>query len=176
MGRFFLLCGALFLAGCGAAAGEQPAREAIEDDAPFLELTGRVVDAADILSEEFETELSGQLAQLEGQTKVQLVVATTPNLQGYTIEDYSIDLARDWGLGSAKRDDGLLLLVAPNERRVRIEVGYGLEASVKDEEAAEILRVNVLPAFANGDYEQGIRAGVSSLMDEVTPYNLKEAA
>lgn len=168
--------GALFLAGCGATVGEQPAVEAIEQAAPALELTGRVVDSAEIFSDKFEAELSSELAQLESQTKVQLVVATTPSLHGKAIANYSIDLARNWGLGSAERDDGLLLLVAPNERRVRIEVGYGLEASVRDEEAAEILRENVLPAFENGDYEQGVRAGVNRLIDEVTPYNLKEAA
>ncbi|NQZ48432.1 MAG: TPM domain-containing protein, partial [Erythrobacter sp.] len=81
-----------------------------------------------------------------------------------------------WGLGSAERDDGLLLLVAPTERRVRIEVGYGLEASVRDEEASFIIQNEILPHFRSGEYEIGITAAVDALIREVTPYELKEAA
>ena len=90
--------------------------------------------------------------------------------------EYSVDLGRSWGIGDADRDDGLLLVVAPNERKVRIEVGYGLEASVRDEEAAEIIQEAILPSFRQGDYETGIRQGVDQLIVEVTPYELKEAA
>ena len=158
---------ALLLASCAPEA---------KDDVPALELTGRVVDAADILSPKFEAELTVALAELEGDTGVQLVVATTPDLQGYAIEDYALELGRDWGLGSEERLDGLMMLIAPTERTLRIEVGYGLEASVKDEEAAEIIREDVIPQFETGDYESGVRKGIERLIEEVTPYEIKEAA
>jgi uncharacterized protein len=92
----------------------------------FPELTGRVVDNADILTPEAEAALTAKLAALETQTQRQLVVATVPDLQGYDISDYGYQLGRAWGLGDAERNDGALLLVAPNDRKVRIEVGYGL--------------------------------------------------
>ena len=167
--RAVLICLALLLSACAQANGA-------DKSAPAIELTGRVVDAADILSEQFEDELTARLAQLETETKVQLVVATTPDLKGYDIADYSFELANLWGIGSKERDDGLLVLVAPNERKVRIAVGLGLEASVKDEEAAEIIREAIIPAFRKSDYETGVSQGVDRLIDEVTPIELKEAA
>ncbi|UAB79807.1 TPM domain-containing protein [Erythrobacter sp. SCSIO 43205] len=167
---------ALALAACSASVESAPAGDEAVGASPALELTGRVVDAADILSPDYETALTDKLEELEERTLVQLVVATTPDLKGHEIEDYSFDLANAWGLGSAERKDGLLLLVAPNERKVRIEVGLGLEASVKDEEAAHIIRTAILPSFRDSDYEAGIDAGVDGLIAEVTPYELKEAA
>ena len=147
-----------------------------EEAVPRLELTGRVVDAADILSPGFEAEMTGLLADLEDDTGVQLVVATTPDLRGQAISEYTLDLDRSWGIGSKERQDGLMMLVAPKERTLRIEVGYGLEASVKDEEAAQIIQDDVIPQFEKGDYETGIRRGIGRLIDEVTPYELDEAA
>jgi uncharacterized protein len=134
------------------------------------------VDAADILESDFETGLASRLEKLEKDTGVQLVVATTPSLEGYDINDYSLKLANAWKLGSAERDDGILLLVAPNERRVRIEVGFGLEASVRDEEAKQILDEAVLPEFSDGKLDSGISNGVDRLIEEVTPVDMKEAA
>ncbi|WP_427965844.1 TPM domain-containing protein [Altererythrobacter sp.] len=167
--RAALAAAFLLLAGCGAEAGQA-------EQEPALELTGRVVDAADVFTPEFETRLTKILEQLEEDTLVQLVVATTPSLEGYDIADYSISLARAWGLGDAKRDDGLMVLVAPNERKVRIEVGHGLEDKVKDEEAAQIIREQMIPQFRKGNYESGVNAGVTSLITEVTPVEMKEAA
>ena len=167
---------ALALTGCGANADGAGVSHAESAAPPTMELTGRVVDEAQILSPAFETALTGKLKQLEERTLVQLVVATTPDLNGYAIADYCLDLAQAWGLGSAERDDGLLLLVAPNDRKVRIEVGLGLEESVKDEEAAQIIREAILPSFRERDYETGIDAGVDGLIEEVTPYELKQAA
>lgn len=161
---------ALLIWGCAAEA-EEPAI-----GAPALELTGRVVDAADILSPAFEAELTAKLATLEEDTKVQLVVATTPDLGGRAIEDYALDLASAWEVGDAQRDDGLLVLVAPTDRKVRIEVGYGLEASVRDEDAAAIIRDTIIPSFRKGDYAKGIEAGVDGLIREVTPVPMKDAA
>jgi uncharacterized protein len=162
---------ALLASGCAAEAQDQAAA-----GGPALQLTGRVVDAADILSFESEQRLSVRLARLEEETKVQLVVATTPSLGGRTIEDYSLDLANTWELGDAARNDGLLLLVAPNDRKVRIEVGSGLEATVRDEDAAAIIAEHILPAFRQEAFERGVEAGVESLAREVTPAQLKDAA
>ena len=167
--RLPLLSLIALLAAC-AAEVSGPTRE------PSLELTGRVVDAANVLSEGYEQEMTDRLAQLETETRVQLVVATTPSLKGASIKSYSFDLANGWGIGSEERDDGLLLLVAPNDRRVRIEVGRGLEASVKDEEAADIIENAIIPSFEKSDYEEGISNGVGRLIEEVSPVQLKEAA
>jgi uncharacterized protein len=167
--RLPLLSLIALLAAC-AAEVSGPAQE------PSLELTGRVVDAANVLSEGYEQEMTDRLAQLETETRVQLVVATTPSLRGASIESYSLNLANGWGIGSEERDDGLLLLVAPNDRRVRIEVGRGLEASVKDEEAADIIENAIIPSFEKSDYEEGISNGVGRLIEEVSPVQLKEAA
>lgn len=166
---FLIGCAALLSAGCAAEA-EEPATQ------PALELTGRVVDAADILSPAFEAEMTTTLEQLEDDTGVQLVVATTPDLKGQEIEVYSFNLAVAWGIGSSERDDGLLMLVAPNDRQIRIEVGKGLEASVKDEEAGFIIHDDIIPQFQKGDFEAGIAAGVGRLIEEVTPYEFKKAA
>ncbi|MHA7819485.1 MAG: TPM domain-containing protein [Erythrobacter sp.] len=167
---------ALLMMSCAAEAEQPTAAEQSAAAGPALELTGRVVDAADIISAAGEERLTAKLAALETDTGVQLVVATTPDLEGRDIAAYSVGLAREWGIGSAERDDGLILLIAPNERKARIDVGYGLEASVKDDEAAAILRQSVLPLFRTGDYEAGVLAGVERLIAEVTPYELKEAA
>ena len=170
LARVLLCTLALSAAACVAEAQPDEGRK------PALELTGRVVDAGQILTPEFEQKLTRTLKRLEAETKVQLVVVTTPDLSGVDIATYSLNLARDWEIGSEERDDGVLLLVAPNERQVRIEVGYGLEASVKDEEAAEIIAVQMVPRFGQKDYQGGIEAGVDALIDEVTPSELKEAA
>ena len=161
---------ALLLMNCAAEAEEPTSAQ------PALAMTGRVVDAANILSEAFEDEMTEKLAALEAETGVQMVIATTPDLEDRDIAAYSLDLANAWGIGSAERDDGLLLLIAPDQRQARIEVGYGLEASVKDEEAADILQNAVFPDFQNGNYEAGIAKGVERLVREVTPYKLDKAA
>lgn len=166
-----LLCALAALLTLGCAAEAQQGRAA-----PALELIGRVVDAAAILPPDFEQRLTARLAKLEQEAKVELVVATTPDLEGRTIDAYALDLANSWNLGDAKRRDGLLLLVAPAERKVRIEVGYGLEASVRDEDAAAIIQNAILPRFRAGDFEGGIEAGVTGLAEEVTPVPIKEAA
>lgn len=170
MGRsLFLTFIALLTIGCAAEGQDAQA-------APKMALTGRVVDGAAILSPEFEQRMTARLAALEQETKVQLVVATTPNLEGRDIATYALDLANGWGLGDRDRDDGLLLLVAPHERKVRIEVGRGLEASVRDEDAATIIRDDILPHFREGQFETGIDNGVEGLAREVTLIPMKAAA
>ena len=129
-----------------------------------LALTGRVVDRADLLTPDQEKLLTAKLAALEAHEGAQFAVATTPSLQGETIEAYSLKLARAWGLGSKARNDGLMLLIAPNERRVRIEVGTGLEKTLTNDLCAQIIRDDITPRFKTGAMFDGINAGVDALI------------
>ena len=132
-------------------------------------LTGRVVDDADLLGPEQEARLAAQSAELEKATGHQLVVVTIPSLHGQDIATFGVDLGRRWGVGRKDVDDGVLLIVAPNERKARIEVGYGLEKALRDEEAGRILRDAILPAFRAGDMPKGIAAGVDGIISEIGP-------
>jgi uncharacterized protein len=136
-------------------------------DPKFPPLTGRVVDAAHLLSPQTAQKLDAELAQLEQQTGHQLVVATVPDLQGYEIEDYGYRLGRAWALGRKGQNDGAILLVAPKERKVRIEVGYGLEPVLTDALSNLILQRKVLPAFKAGQMEQGVVAGTEALIQQL---------
>ncbi len=133
----------------------------------FPELTGRVVDNADIIPADVEAELTAKLAALETQTQRQLVVATVPDLQGYDIADYGYQLGREWGLGDAERNDGALLLVAPTERKVRIEVGYGLEGYLTDALSALIIQNFIIPRFRDDDYPGGVVAGADAIIAQL---------
>lgn len=133
----------------------------------FPELTGRVVDEAGILPPEVETRLTAQLEQLETTTQRQLVVATISDLDGYDISDYGYQLGRAWGIGDKERNDGALLLVAPNERRVRIEVGYGLEGYLTDALSALIIQNTIIPRFKDGDFPGGIEAGTAAIIEQL---------
>jgi uncharacterized protein len=128
----------------------------------FPPLTGRVVDDAGLLSVEQRQQLAGLLAEFETATKRQVVVATVTSLQGYAIEDYGYQLGRFWGIGAKDKNTGAILLVAPNERKVRIEVGYGLEGELTD--AVCSTNQDVLPAFRQGKYEEGIVAGTAAIL------------
>lgn len=130
----------------------------------FPKLTGRVVDAANLLTPAQEAELDGKLAALETQSQRQLVVATIPDLEGYEIEDYGYRLGRAWAIGDKERDDGALLIVAPTERKVRIEVGYGLEGILTDALSSLIIQREVIPRFKQGDYPGGIAAAADQLI------------
>jgi uncharacterized protein len=122
-----------------------------------------VVDRADVLSPATQQQLESRLAAYERETSHQIVVHTTPSLEGLTIEQYSIRVAEAWKAGHKGLDNGLILTVAPDERKVRIEVGYGLEGVVPDAVASRIIRETILPAFRRGDLEAGILAGVDRL-------------
>ncbi|KRB79897.1 methanol dehydrogenase [Sphingomonas sp. Root710] len=130
----------------------------------FPLLTGRVVDQAKLLSPEQAAALDAKLAALEQQSGHQMVVATVASLQDYPIEDYGYRLGRAWGLGDKKANDGLILLVAPTERKVRIEVGYGLEPIVTDALSSVIIQRQILPRFREGDMAGGIVAGAGALV------------
>jgi uncharacterized protein len=133
----------------------------------FPPLTGRVVDLANVLSPAAEQTLTAQSAQLEADTGHQFVVATVPDLQGYEIEDYGYQLLRTWGIGRKDQDDGVILLVAPNQRSVRIEVGYGLEPVMTDALSSVILQSAVLPKFRDGQIEAGIVAGAEAVTQQL---------
>ena len=126
-------------------------------------LTGRVVDRAGILSPEEEASLTRKLESIENETSVQFVVATIPNLDGEPIEDYSVRLAEEWKIGQAGLDNGAIIVVVPSERRIRIEVGYGLEPVIPDGLAGRIIRERVAPAFREENYYQGLLAAVEGL-------------
>jgi uncharacterized protein len=134
----------------------------------FPALTGRVVDGANILSPQTRASLDAKLEALEAKTSRQLVVVTTPSLQGYEIDDYGYQLGRVWGIGEKGRDNGVLLIVAPNERRVRIEVGYGLEGVLTDALSNVILQAQVLPKFRTGDFEGGVVAGADAVIEQLS--------
>ena len=133
----------------------------------FPELTGRVVDNADLLDPMQESELTAKLEALETQSQRQLVVVTLPDLQGYDIADYGYQLGREWGIGNAERNDGALLIVAPNERKVRIEIGYGLEGIMTDALSSIIIQNQILPRFRDGDMPAGIFAGTDALVQQL---------
>ena len=134
----------------------------------FPALTGRVVDEARLLSPDRERQLSERLEALEAETTDQLVVVTVNDLQGYPIEDYGYQLGRELGIGQGETDNGVLLIVAPNERKVRIEVGYGLEPILTDALSARIIHEEILPDFRQAGFESGITRGVDAIINQLT--------
>lgn len=132
-------------------------------------LTGRVVDNANIIPAATRSALEQKLADLEAKTTIQLVVATVTSLEGQEIEPYANQLFRAWQLGQAKKNNGVLLLVAPNERRVRIEVGYGLEGTLTDALSKVIIANAITPRFKAGDFPGGITRGVEDIITVLAP-------
>ncbi|KQT85519.1 TPM domain-containing protein [Aurantimonas sp. Leaf443] len=130
----------------------------------FPALTGRVVDGADLIPPALEASLTEALAAFEQRSSDQVVVATVPDLQGYEIEDYANRLARQWALGRAGEDNGVLLLVSRDDRKLRIEVGYGLEGTLTDALSSTIVQGIFLPAFKAGDYPGGIEKGTQAIL------------
>ncbi|MCR6555155.1 TPM domain-containing protein, partial [Aeromonas sp. CPF2-S1] len=113
----------------------------------FPALTGRVVDEANLMSRKQAHQLAQQLAVFEKRSGVQLVVVSIDTLAGDTIEEYGYQLGRHWGIGQKGKNNGVLLIIAQDERKVRIEVGYGLEGALPDAIAANIIQTRILPAF-----------------------------
>lgn len=136
----------------------------VQAEPVFPKLEGRVVDEAGLISAAGRESLVTMLQQHEAQTSNQLVVVTLASLQGYTIEDYGYQLGRHWGIGQKDKNNGALLLVAPNERKVRIEVGYGLEGTLTDALSKNIIETQILPQFKSQHYEAGIVAGVEAIL------------
>ena len=134
----------------------------------FPTLTGRIVDQANIIQPATRVALENKLAELEGKSGIQLVVATVNSLEGQDIEPYANELFRNWKLGEKEKNNGVLLLVAPNERRVRIEVGYGLEKTLTDALSKVIITNAITPRFKAGDFSGGISRGVDDIITVLT--------
>jgi uncharacterized protein len=130
----------------------------------FPTLTGRVVDEANILNQAKREELTQKLADLESKTTDQLVVVTLRSLQGTSIEDYGYQLGRTWGIGQKGKNNGVLLIVAPTERKVRIEVGYGLEGTLTDALSKIIIENTIIPRFRVADFAGGITSGAGAII------------
>jgi uncharacterized protein len=155
-----VLLAAVALVGCGSKSEGSAPR-----DLPAL--TERVVDKADLLPPDQEGQLIRALAAAEKKTRAQFVVVTLPSLNGRRIEDVGVALGREWGIGRNDVNDGVMLIVAPTERRVRIEVGYGLEGVLRDEEAKAIITDRIMPRFKQGDMAAGIMDGSAAIIREI---------
>ena len=131
---------------------------------PAVALTGRVTDAADILTAQQEATLTTKLEQLEKATGHQVVVATVPTLGGADVATFTRNLANNWRIGRQGYDDGVVILVAPNERKVRIAVGHGLEKTLTHDVCKEIIDKQMLPRFLEGDLPGGIEAGANAII------------
>lgn len=151
-----LLCTVLFYAMAPVAAQAQ-----------VPELTGRVVDNANLLSPTTESVLASQLKTHEDSTGNQVAVLTVESLRGEVLEDFSLEVARTWELGTSEFDNGVLLLIAEQERQMRIEVGYGLEGALPDATADQIIRYEMRPRFREGDFDGGVRAGTSAIISSI---------
>ena len=130
----------------------------------FPELSGRVVDDAGVLNLTTRNELTDMLAEHEDKTGEQVVVVTLGSLEGFSIEDFGYQLGRFWGIGQKGKNNGVLLIVAPKEHKVRIEVGYGLEGSLTDATSRTIIETKILPSFKHGDFDAGVVAGTKSIL------------
>jgi uncharacterized protein len=153
------------LIGLGALAAPAAAQTALPE---FPTLSGRVVDEADILPDRTRVELISRLATLEAKTGDQLVVVTLRSLRGRTIEQYGVALGRHWQIGQKGKNNGVLLIVAPNERKVRIEVGYGLEGALPDAVAKYIIEQSILPHVRASDLAGGIARGADDVIRVLT--------
>ncbi len=130
-------------------------------------LTGRIVDAAHLLSADLAVSLSAELAAHEARTGNQVALLTLPSLQGEPLEEFSHRVATTWKLGQKGTDNGVLVLVVPGDRKVRIEVGYGLEGTLTDAKSSRIIREEMAPQFRDGDFAGGIAAGVRAVLGTI---------
>jgi uncharacterized protein len=129
----------------------------------FPVLTDRVVDEAGLLDQGGFQKLRRMLQQQEDKTGIQIVVAILKNLRGNEISDYSVNLARQWKIGQKDKNNGLLLLIAVEEKKMRIEVGYGLEGKMTDARSKYIIESIIKPDFKAGNFQQGILRGVAAI-------------
>jgi uncharacterized protein len=134
----------------------------------FPALSGRIVDQANVISASARQTIEPKLVDLETKSGIQLVVATVNSLEGQEIEPYANALFRKWQLGEKTKNNGVLLLVAPNEHRVRIEVGYGLEGTLTDALSKVIITNAITPRLKAGDFSDGISRGVDDIITVLT--------
>jgi uncharacterized protein len=158
----FLLLLLLFLTGSLLSAA----------DIPYL--TGRVTDNAEILSETTRQSLTKSLEEHENRTSNQIAILTVPTIDGESIEQYAVDVFEAWKLGQKDKDNGILIVVVPLDRRMRIEVGYGLEATLTDAMTGRIIQYAMTPKFKNGDYDGGITEGVMAVIEVLEGGELPE--
>ncbi|WP_394359062.1 TPM domain-containing protein [Metapseudomonas boanensis] len=136
----------------------------LAEEVGFPALSGRVVDRAELLDNQAELSLARMLAAHEQATSDQVVVVTVPDLQRRSIEDFGVELGRRWGIGQKGKDNGALLIVARDERQIRIEVGYGLEGRLTDAQSSLIINNIIKPAFKQGDFARGINEGAAAMI------------
>lgn len=129
-----------------------------------IAMDGRVTDAAHVFSPAFRTKLSAKLEQFERATQHRMVVVTVSSLGGRDVADFSRDLFNAWGIGRKGYNDGVGILIAPNERKIRIEVGLGLEETLTDPICQEIIDTAMLPSLRSGDFERGVDLGADRLI------------
>jgi uncharacterized protein len=153
---------ALSCAALAACAAKAPAAGSA-DCSPVPPLTGRVVDNANLISPAAETALTEELAKLEAGTTDQMVVVTLPSLGGRTVEETGLALGRCWGIGQKRFNNGVVVLVAPAEKKLRIEVGRGLEGLLTDPRAKKIIDDDMVPRFKAAQYDAGIEAGIANI-------------
>lgn len=165
---------ALPLASCNSQAAANAAAQAGQANEGLPALTGRVVDNANLIAPSAEAQLTRRLAALEARTTNQLVVVTLPGLGGRTIEQFGLQLGNGWGVGQSGKNNGVLLIVAPIEREVRIQVGSGLEAVLTDPIASDIIQTRIVPRFRQGAMEQGIIDGVDGILAVLDPGSAAE--
>lgn len=159
-----LLALALLLTLCSGAAALAAQNVPGANLPPFPALSGPVVDEAHLLPASISRSLSQRLAAVSEKTGTQLVVVTLPTLDGYPIEEYGYQLGRHWGIGQKGKNNGALLIVDAGERKLRIEVGYGLEGTLTDAASFEIIHDIIVPRFRKGDYAGGIVAGTDAIL------------
>lgn len=163
-GAILSLAIAAMLAGCKAAPapdGRATAERPECAPVPAIALAGRVTDGAGIFSASDERRLDARLADYERRTRHQMVVLTT-GLSGIPIETFATCTGNRWGIGRAKEDDGILILVAPSERQARIATGLGMEKILTDAKAAEVIQV-MMPHFSEGDYAGGVDTAITAI-------------
>jgi len=131
-------------------------------DVPYL--SGRVVDDAEILKSATRSALADKLKGHEDRTTNQVVVLTVHTIRNESIEEYATDVFEQWKLGQKGKDNGVLVVVVPDDHKMRIEVGYGLEGTLTDAQASRIIRNEMTPAFKAGDYDGGVTAGVDAIL------------
>lgn len=130
-------------------------------------LTGHINDTAGIISAQMELRIEQALSEFERSDSTQLVVLTIPSLEGGSLEDYSLRVAEAWGVGQKDKDNGALLLIARDEHKVRIEVGYGLEGRLTDLLSGRIIDNEIVPRFKTGDFDGGVAAGLAAMIEAV---------
>lgn len=134
----------------------------------FPNLTGPVVDQANVIPDDVEARITQKLVAIKAQSQRQLQVVTVASLEDYDITDYSNRLFRSWQLGDKERNDGVMLVIAPNQRRMRIEVGYGMEPIITDGFSFLVINKVITPKFKAGDLPGGIEAGTDALIEQMT--------